>query len=66
LELLVEGQEIAQKDLQLGFIGLAKQNNELLGLNKELNQQVEVVVSELNIIKKEREDKAARKKAWSN
>ena len=39
LELLVEGQKVTQKDLQLGFIGLAKQNSELLDLNKELNQQ---------------------------
>ena len=66
LELLVEGQKVTQKDLQLGFIGLAKQNSELLDLNKELNQQLEMVVSELNMIKKEREEKAARKKAWSN
>jgi len=66
LELLVEGQEVRQKDLQLGFIGLAKQNSELLDLNKELNQQLEMVVSELNVIKKKRDEKAARKKAWSN
>ena len=56
LEFLVEGQEVTQKDLQLGFIGLAKQNSELLDLNKELNQQLEMVVSELNVIKKEREE----------
>ena len=66
LELLLEGQEVTQKDLQLGFIGLAKQNSELLDLNKELNQQLEMVISELDVIKKEREDKAARQKAWSN
>ena len=66
LELLVEGQKVTQKDLQLGFIGLAKQNEELLDLNKELNQQLEMVVSELNVVKKEREEKAVRKKAWSN
>ena len=65
LELLLEGQKITQQDLQLGFIGLAKQNSELLDLNQELNQQLEMVVSELNVIKKEREDKATRKKAWS-
>jgi len=35
LELLLEGQKVTQKDLQLGFIGLAKQNSELLDLNKE-------------------------------
>jgi hypothetical protein len=49
------GQKVTQKDLQLGFIGLAKQNSELLDLNKELN-----------VVKKEREGKAARKRVWSN
>ena len=66
LDFLVKDQKVAQKDLQLGFIGLAKQNGELLDLNKELNQQLEIIVSELNAIKKEREEKSARKKAWSN
>jgi integrase len=66
LELLLEGQEVTHKDLQLGFIGLAKQNSELLDLNKELNQQLEIVMSELNVIKKEREEKAARRDRWSN
>ena len=66
LELLLEGQEVTQKDLQLGFIGLAKQNSELLALNKESNQQLEMVRAELDVIKKEREDKAARQKVWSN
>lgn len=61
LELLSEGQEVTQKDLQLGFIGLAKQNSELLDLNKELNQQLKMVIAELDVIKKEREDKAARR-----
>lgn len=65
LELLLEGQEVTQKDLQLGFIGLAKQNSELLDLNKELNQQLEIVVGELNVIKKEREEKATRRERWS-
>ena len=66
LELLLEGQEVTQKDLQLGFIGLAKQNSELLDLNKELNQQLEIVMSELAVIKKEREEKVARRDRWSN
>jgi integrase len=65
LELLVEGQKVTQKDLQLGFIGLAKQNSELLDLNRELHQQLEIVVSELNAIKKEREEKAARREKWA-
>ena len=58
LDSLGKGQEVNQKELRLGFIGLAKQNSELLDLNKELNQQLELVVSELNVIKKEREEKA--------
>jgi site-specific recombinase XerD len=37
----------------------------LLDLNKELNQQLEMVVSELTVIKKEREEKAARQEKWS-
>ena len=65
LELLLEGQKVTQKDLQLGFIGLAKQNNELIDLNKELNQQLEIVMSELNVMKKERAEKAARREKWS-
>jgi integrase len=66
LDLLLKGQEVNQQELRLGFIGLAKQNSELLDLNKELNEQLEMVISELDVIKKEREDKAARRKAWSN
>lgn len=65
LELLLEGQEVTQKDLQLGFIGLAKQNSELIDLNKKLNQQLEIVMSELNVMKKERAEKAARREKWS-
>ena len=66
LQLILEGQKINQKDLRLGFIGLAKQNSELLDLNKELNHQLETVVKELNVIKKEREAKAALKEARAN
>ena len=65
LELLLEGQKVTQKDLQLGFIGLAKQNSELIDLNKELTQQLEIVMSELNVMKKERAEKAARREKWS-
>ena len=61
LDLILEGQEVNQQELRFGFIGLAKQNTELLDLNKELNQQLEIVVSELNTIKKDREEKAARR-----
>ena len=34
LGLILEGQKINQKDLRLGFIGLATQNSELLELKK--------------------------------
>ena len=37
----------------------------MLDLNRGLNQQLEIVVSELNTIKKEREDKAARREKWA-
>ena len=43
LGLILEGQKINQKDLRLGFIGLATQNSELLALNKKLSQQLERV-----------------------
>ena len=66
LELLLEGQKVTHKDLQLGFIGLAKQNSELLVLNKKLDQQLEIVLAELNVLKKEREEKEARKEARAN
>jgi hypothetical protein len=61
LDLLLEGQEINRKELRLGFIGLATQNQELLDLNKQLTQQLETVVEELNQIKQEREEKETRK-----
>ena len=66
LDLILEGQEINQQELRLGFIGLAKQNSELLDLNQDLNQQLADVLKELNAIKKEREEKAARREKWSN
>ena len=66
LRLVLEGQKINQKDLRLGFIGLATQNSELLELNKKLSQQLERVEKEFNVLKKEREDKATRKEARAN
>jgi integrase len=66
LDLLLEGQEINRKELRLGFIGLATQNQELLDLNKQLTQQLETVVEELNQIKQEREEKETRKQARAN
>ena len=65
LDLVLKGQEVNQRELRLGFIGLAKQNSELLDLNKKLNDQLNIVVSELNELKKEREEKTARRKKWS-
>jgi len=65
LDLILEGQEINQQELRLGFIGLAKQNSELLDLNRDLSQQLDDVLKELNAIKKEREEKAARREKWS-
>lgn len=65
LNLLLEGQELNQQELRLGFIGLAKQNCELLDLNQKLTQQVEIVVAELNALKKEREDKIERREKWA-
>lgn len=35
LILILKGQEINQKNLRLGFIGLAKQNHRLLNLNNQ-------------------------------
>jgi site-specific recombinase XerD len=61
LELLLEGQEINRNELRRGFIGLATQNQELINLNKKLNQQLETVVEELNQFKRERQEKAARR-----
>lgn len=66
LELLLEKQKVTQKDMQLGFIGLAKQNNELIDLNKELNERLEIAIAELNQMKKKREEKAELRKKRSN
>jgi integrase len=66
IQIVLESQKITQKNLRLGFIGLATQNPKLLKLNEKLNQQLEIVEKELNILKKEREKKAARKEAHAN
>ena len=66
LELLLHGQEISRDEMRRGFIGLAQQNQELVKLNKQLTQQLETVVEELNQIKQERQEKAARKEARAN
>ena len=51
---------------QRGFIGIALRNEELLKPNNQLKQQLDDVIKELNTIKQEREEKAARKEAWTN
>lgn len=73
LHILVEGQTTDSKqlkairnDLQKGFIGLALRNEDLLKSNDQLKQQLDEVLKELNAIKQEREEKAARKEARAN
>lgn len=73
LNILVKGQTNNSKqlkdirdDLQRGFIGLALRNQELVELNKELTQQLDIVVAELNQIKQERQEKEIRKQARAN
>ena len=73
LDLLIKGQEknsdklqIIGEELRRGFIGLALRNEELLKSNDLLKQQLNGVLKELNLIKQEREEKAARKEARTN
>lgn len=73
LNILVKGQtnnlkqlQAIRNDLQRGFIGLALRNQELVELNKELTQQLSIVVAELNQIKQERQEKEIRKQARAN
>ena len=72
LDLILKRQErnsnklgIIRNDLWNGFIGLALRNEELLKSNDQLNQQLDGVLKELNVIKQEREDKAARREKWA-
>jgi len=73
LDILVKGQtknskelQAIREDLQRGFIGLALRNEELLKSNDQLKQQLDGVLKELNLIKQEREERAARKEARAN
>jgi integrase len=73
LDLLLKGQEknsdklqIIGEELRRGFIGLALRNEELLKSNDQRKQQLDDVIKELNTIKQEREEKVARKEAWTN
>jgi len=73
LNILVKGQtnnskqlQAIRNDLQRGFIGLALRNQKLVEVNKELTQQLGIVVTELNQIKQERQEKEIRKQARAN
>lgn len=73
LNILVKGQtnnskqlKDIQDDLQRGFIGLALRNQQLVELNNRLTEQFSVVVTELNQIKQERQEKEIRKQARAN
>ena len=73
LSQILENQRISKKKqdqiletTQRGFIGIALRNEELLKANDQLKQQLDDVIKELNTIKQEREEKAARKEAWTN
>ena len=73
LSQILENQRISKKKqdqiletTQRGFIGIALRNEELLKLNNQLKQQLDDVIKELNTIKREREQKVARKEAWKN
>ena len=48
------------------IIGLALRNEELLKSNEQMKQQLDDVLKELNVVKKEREEKAARREKWAN
>jgi len=70
---ILENQRISKKKqdqiletIQRGFIGIALRNEELLKSNDQLKQQLDEVLIELNLIKQEREEKIARKKARDN
>ena len=73
LSKILENQKISKKKqdqiletTQKGFIGLALRNEELLKSNEQLKQQLDKVLKELNRINQERQEKAARKEAWTN
>ena len=66
IQLILESQEIIEKDIRLGFIGLAIQNHKLQKLNENLSHQLERVEKELDMLKKEREEKVFRKEARTN
>ena len=73
LDILVKGQmnnsnqlKYIRDDLHRGFIELILSNQELMRLNKKLEQQLDTVVAELNQIKQERQEKEIRKQTRLN
>ena len=73
LSKILENQRISKKKqdqiletTQRGFIGIALRNEKLLKSNDQLKQQLDDVLKELNVIKQEREEKAARREKWAN
>ena len=73
LSKILENQRISKKKqdqiletTQRGFIGIALRNEKLLKSNDQLKQKLDEVLKELNVVKQEREKKAARKEAWAN
>lgn len=73
LSKILENQRISKKEQdqiletpQREFIGLALRNKELLKSNDQLKQQLDGVLKELNLIKQEREEKAAWKEVRAN
>jgi len=70
LSKILENQKISKKKqdqiletTQRGFIGIALRNEKLINSNRQLKQQLDEVLKELNAIKQERQEKAARKEA---
>ena len=70
LSKILENQKISKKKqdqiletTQRGFIGIALRNEELINSNRQLKQQLDEVLKELNAIKQERQEKAVRKEA---
>ena len=68
LDFIVKGQERNSNKLEIignylrkSFIGLALINEKLLESNDQLKEQLDDVLQKLNVMKKEREDKAARR-----
>lgn len=64
LNIVLKGQEINQKELRLGFVVLATQNQDLLNLNKQLTEQLKIVVAELNVLKKKMGRKGNSEASW--